>query len=556
MFRKISFILLFVISIGSAQWQNGFVLQGKICTMSEDSPVVIENGQVLVYDQKIVRILHPGDPLPAEFQDAVIINTEGVIYPGLIDLHNHPAYNMLPVWNVPKKYRKNSQWRSSKAYKESISREYHYLWDSLKLNTRIALYAEVKAMSGGTTTLQGLSQKRGGVFYRYLVRNADLDNFGTDRVGTSVRRLRAGSTEFLRVKDKLNDQWDCFFYHVAEGTDPSMIQEFEDLKAMGSRMAKIAGIHCTALTDADFEYMGQHGMALVWSPLSNLLLYGATTDVAAAKRHHVLMSIGPDWSPSGSKNVLWELKVAYLWNRDALNGLFSPKELVQMVTVNPAKMLNWQDKVGQIREGLYADLIVTSNLKANPYLNLIHCTEKDIRLVVINGEPYYGDKIFLKRLKKIGRKHDFETVTKKLPQVKVVDITRENLYDQSWKSVVWTLKHYMESDNFPNGPEPPDEIYTALDPDFFEGIWTVPHNPLSVVDLAAFVYPIGKTTQTTRLLKKPWGKLLYKIPEGAKVIIVKPASGRRKNWHEVLVKTDQAIVLHGVVRKELIAIEP
>ena len=59
---------------------------------------------------------------------------------------------------------------------------------------------------------------------------------------------------------------------------------------------------------------------MVWSPLSNLLLYGATARVDAAKRAGVRIGLGSDWSPSGSKNLLGELKVAWLYSQHMLRG--------------------------------------------------------------------------------------------------------------------------------------------------------------------------------------------------------------------------------------------
>ena len=41
----------------------------------------------------------------------------------------------------------------------------------------------------------------------------------------------------------------------------------------------------------------------------------STTDVLAARAAGVRICLGADWSPSGSKNLLGELKVADLWNK-------------------------------------------------------------------------------------------------------------------------------------------------------------------------------------------------------------------------------------------------
>ena len=60
------------------------------------------------------------------------------------------------------------------------------------------------------------------------------------------------------------------------------------------------------------------GAKLVWSPLSNLLLYGKTAAVYDALAAGVLISLGTDWTPSGSPNLLTELKVADRTLRDTL----------------------------------------------------------------------------------------------------------------------------------------------------------------------------------------------------------------------------------------------
>ncbi len=64
----------------------------------------------------------------------------------------------------------------------------------------------------------------------------------------------------------------------------------------------LAGIHCAALNAGDFAVMAKHHGSIIWSPLSNLLLYGGTTDIKAARAAGVSIALGSDWSPSGSKN--------------------------------------------------------------------------------------------------------------------------------------------------------------------------------------------------------------------------------------------------------------
>ena len=55
-------------------------------------------------------------------------------------------------------------------------------------------------------------------------------------------------------------------------------------------------IHGTALTQNELSALGDVGGSLAWSPPSNLLLYGDTTDIDTAKAEVVNIMIGPDLS--------------------------------------------------------------------------------------------------------------------------------------------------------------------------------------------------------------------------------------------------------------------
>ncbi len=78
----------------------------------------------------------------------------------------------------------------------------------------------------------------------------------------------------------------------------------------------------------------------------------------AAREAGIRVCLGADWAPSGSKQLLGELKVAHLWNRhpQGLGGAFSDQELCEMVTAHPADALGWGDRIGRVRAGCFADL--------------------------------------------------------------------------------------------------------------------------------------------------------------------------------------------------------
>ena len=103
------------------------------------------------------------------------------------------------------------------------------------------------------------------------------------------------------------------------------------------------------------------------------------------------MALGSDWAPSRTKNLLGELKVAWLVSqeRELPNGdpLFSPAELVAMVTVNPATIVGWQTRLGLVAKDRWADLVVVKGTTGDGHRHLIEALEADISLVMIDGIP-------------------------------------------------------------------------------------------------------------------------------------------------------------------------
>src|SRR5262249_27810794 len=136
-----------------------------------------------------------------------------------------------------------------------------------------------------------------------------------------------------------NPFYEALELHVAEGTDAYAEEQFTFLESRGLLNPKGVLVHGIPLTASDFAAMAAAGTALVWSPRSNLELYGATTNVNAALAAGVETALAPDWALTGSSNMLDELKVASRWNRDHLSGRLSDRDLVEMATSVPARIV-------------------------------------------------------------------------------------------------------------------------------------------------------------------------------------------------------------------------
>ena len=431
---------------------ESMLLKGRVVTMNSESDV-INDGSVLVQNGKITAVWS-GQNIPqnVDLTDVPVIETNGTIYPGLIDSHNHMHYNHIPLWDFEVHtsqkseeggYSNRNQWKNNPNYKRDISWMKTFvhtssMWD---MSNQQMKYAEVMAVAGGVTAVQGSPSSNFDAWDSMLSRNIELYNFGEDGIHTKVTTLESDYQGNHIKSGNSSGSLNAWYLHLAEGVDEESRAEFDVLVANNLLVGELVVIHGTALGPAEFQQMGQAGTDLAWSPLSNLLLYGDTTDVVAADQAGVRISLAPDWGPSGSKNVLHELKVADLWNTNNLNSYFSDYDLATMVTKNPALGNNWDDSVGTINAGLYADLVVMDTFHEDPYRNLIEAIDADVRLTVVNGQPVFGDIDLMSTLKG----DDWEIIEG--PGFdKAVDVTDRSEPEgtQSWARILADMEMAME----------------------------------------------------------------------------------------------------------------
>jgi 5-methylthioadenosine/S-adenosylhomocysteine deaminase len=384
------------LSLGAPQSEAAprYALEGRVVTM-DASYTVLERGTVYVEGDTIAAVSPTGAPPPPGFEDVASVGTRGTIYPGLIDLHNHLSYDALALWDVPESYTNRAQWGGTPEYRRLISGPMQVLGKTQGYAEAIVRYVECKCLLGGVTTAQGIAlYSNQGIrsYYRGVVRNVEqTDETDLPEAATRIGDVEAGSAEeFL---ERLRES-SCLLLHLSEGTDERAREHFEALRVADGSWAitpALAGIHCAALRPEDFRVLGEHGGAMVWSPLSNLLLYGETADVGAARDSGVRIGIGSDWSPSGSKNLLGELKVARLVAAER-SLAFSDRELLAMATRDAAGILSWDGAVGSIEAGKRADMLVVYGRSGDPYAKLLEARETAIALVVIDGVPRYGSE--------------------------------------------------------------------------------------------------------------------------------------------------------------------
>lgn len=386
-------------------------LHGIIVTMTAEEAIV--KGTLYIQAARIEAIIPDGKPIPEALKNVPVYKTKGTIFPGLIELHNHLSYNCLPMWKVPKQYNNRSQWSGIPEYQLRISTPMKILGKAAGYVEAIVRYVECKCLAGGVTTSQGIMLfSNAGIqkYYRGIVRNVEnTSDPDLPDVDARIPDIAAKEVEKFAAKLKKSS---CLLLHLSEGRDDKARKHFEALRLNGSDWAigpSLAGIHCVALKPGDFKIMQQRGASMVWSPLSNLLLYGQTADIKSAKASGITIGLGSDWSPSGSKNLLGELKVARIYS-DENGSLFSDYELVAMATKNAAAIIKWDKELGTLEPGKRADLLVISRQDRDHYRTLLTAAESQIGLVVVNGAPRFGDGNIMLKFKgatekrKVGNK--------------------------------------------------------------------------------------------------------------------------------------------------------
>lgn len=437
---------------GTADNAGTLVLRGTVITMDETrgTKQVIPNGAVVIKGQKIVDVLTSDRKLPTGegvvYLPSKTGKTDFVITPGLINTHNHLAYNTAHVYRDLPLYENTYQWRDAKYYESHIQVAKKLLGETaldvaelgiqptskgdrtVELEGLIGRYAEAKELAGATTTTQGSyfgSQVHAG-YGNHLVRNLDSNSFTVKkRVSQTALGVLVYNFDPREVVAKMDaGQLDAWMVHLAEGTDQESADEFECMRAMGLVRKELMLIHGTGLTTAQLEEMGKVGAKLVSSPLDNLLYYGHSADIKTAWQKGVNVSIGSDWSPAGSKNLLLELKVLDQLNKQVWGNYFTTRDMVQMVTTNPADAIGWGPYVGRLAVGKYADIAVFRKQTAttDAYRSVVDATEKDVKLVIVGGDPLYGDEALLKKLKPA----DYEPIATTCGFGKAIDMTSTN----------------------------------------------------------------------------------------------------------------------------------
>jgi cytosine/adenosine deaminase-related metal-dependent hydrolase len=367
---------------------------------------VLPHGQVLVRDGRIVCV---GTNCRADGAGATTLACPAfVLSPGLINTHDHIDFTgIAPRPDTGERFEHRHEWR--------LGLDGHHQTQDFVADhdVRVIAWGELRFLTGGTTATVAGNDAPG------LLRNLDfaagLEGLPAHPVIYRVFPLD-DSAGIMRTQDcdygphpATHDavaQSSAFLAHVAEGRNAAARNEFRCSSSTTYDVTPLPGgggtsndwimpqatlIHAVALTAADLALVEARGAAIVWSPRSNLALYGTTLDVLDAHRLGITLALGSDWLPSGSMNLNRELACAADYDRDYLHGALSTRDLWNMVTLGAARAAHVDALIGSIAPGMTADLALFRPHGSDPFAAVVHSSPQSTALVVRGGKLLYGD---------------------------------------------------------------------------------------------------------------------------------------------------------------------
>jgi len=410
----------------------------------------IEYGAVLVRADKIVEIgdfehlkaLHPDEPV-TDYGLAALM-------PGFIDLHTHLEYTSMRglVDDLP-----YSEWKLQLLQKEKQFTSQD--WDDS------ALLGALEAVQSGITTVADVTgtgasghaaQAVGlrGIIYREvetMVKSKVADVMA--RAADDIAAWRSTSdSNRLTIGLAPHAPYSChpeLFRQVAEfasdGTPVSLhlagsVEEYQFVKYGSSMLAtdvrdtfdadaplwlptgvspvryvlqwglfdvpNIMAVHCTQVDKSDIEVLASHDVSIAHCPRCNAKLGMGIAPIEKFLRAGIRVGLGTD-SPaaSNSMDVFEEMRIGLLVQRAALGEehFMNARQFVKMATLDAARALNMDDRLGSLEPGKQADIIAVDLSKShqipthNPYSTLVHtANQENILATYVAGEMVYENR--------------------------------------------------------------------------------------------------------------------------------------------------------------------
>jgi len=391
---------------------------GHVVTQNAAREVV--RGDVLVEGGRVAAV---GDVRGSA--DTVIDCTDCAVLPGLINTHHHVANTLLrgvaddvPLEAMLEKAfkvdaqltRRDVQMGALLGCVEMLKSGTTSFHDLFYWEDEVARGAREAGIRGflswvvldeAFTTQRGSPLKNAEQFVR-KVRGDDLvtPSVGLQGVYVCSEETYAGARELAEREDVgLHTHLSETRAEVYNHRKKTGLRPVEWLEKVGFLCDRLVAAHCVWVTLNEVRALARHGVKVSHCPTSNMkLASGGVAPLPEMFEAGVTVSLGTD-SPisNNGMDLFQEMKVAALLHKysrwDA--SVLPAQKALDLATVDAARALRAEDRLGSIEVGKAADLAVVDlrTPHATPFSrdNLIRhlvyaCRGSDVRTTIVNGE--------------------------------------------------------------------------------------------------------------------------------------------------------------------------
>ncbi len=406
-----------------ANWDM-LVVGGTVLTMEPGSEP-IRSGAVAVANGRIAAV-GPAEELLELAPSGEVLNAGNcIIMPGLVNTHSHLAMTVLRgiADDLPLK-----QWLEEHiwpAEKEHVNR------DVVRLGTELAAAEQLLAGVTTTTDMYFFGDEVCSVLADAGMRGVvaeSLIGFATPRCATSdemiekqrdliaayckhpliVPSVAAHSPYSVSAKDLVREaelaeefgvpmqihlsetSWEVEQLLREKGMSP--VAYLADLGVLSDRTV---AAHCVHVSPEDIGLLAEFEAGVSHNPVSNLKLGSGISPVPALVAAGVKVGLGTDGAASNNTlNLLRDMQIAALLHKGTTGDptVLPARAMIEMATVQGARVLGLANRIGTLTEGREADLICVkvegphAAPMYDPFSHLVFAARAtDVRHVVIRG---------------------------------------------------------------------------------------------------------------------------------------------------------------------------
>ncbi|HRY83572.1 MAG TPA: amidohydrolase family protein [Candidatus Cloacimonadota bacterium] len=318
-----------------------------------------------------------------------------VAFSPLINSHDHLIGNWFPRAGDKRPYHNSHIWVED--MKSSFSfQERNQFWfndGSFDLSVPHALVLAqlgcYKSLFGGAATVQDHGPNQAPLYYDSMpisvlkdyrqCHSITMENWWGGESPEAEMQLSAGKIPYI--------------IHLGEGTDNVTRAEFSELTRRKLLQANTLLIHGIAFTEDELRQIAAAKASVCWCPTSNYYLIGETLKVEAALQAGVNVCIGTDSTMSGGINLISEFILAH----EKFPAL-PLSTLYKMASENGAKALMLPPRYGFLQPDRTENMLLMDLVDRDPFRTLLAAEAENIRLLVRDGIPLFGDSQWLEWL--------------------------------------------------------------------------------------------------------------------------------------------------------------